>query len=165
VQSARKVESAGLGDRVEFVSLTVDPARDTPAQLHAYRKLFSPAPKNWTLLTGSPATVHRVLRSLGVYWKKVRGGDSPPPRSWRTNEPLRYDVDHSDELFFVGPESRERFLFDGPPHVSSSSAVPARLRGFMDAEGHHNLRKSAGREWTVPQVLTALSGITGHRIA
>ena len=41
----RAVMAAGLGHRVRFAELTVDPDRDTPARLRAYRALIgAPAP-------------------------------------------------------------------------------------------------------------------------
>lgn len=50
------VTAAGLGRRVHFVELTVDPSRDTPSRLRAYRKLIG-ASANLSLLTGSPAVI------------------------------------------------------------------------------------------------------------
>ena len=42
----RAVTAAGLGRRVRFAELTVDPGRDTPARLRAYRALVG-ALSNW----------------------------------------------------------------------------------------------------------------------
>src|ERR1700748_1576458 len=55
----RAVMAAGLGSRVRFVELTVDPGRDTPSRLRAYRQLVG-APANFSLLTASPAVLGQI---------------------------------------------------------------------------------------------------------
>ncbi len=44
VQTAREVAKAGNAHGAEFLTVTVDPQRDTPRRLAAYRKLFRPSP-------------------------------------------------------------------------------------------------------------------------
>lgn len=55
-----------LGSEVALVTITVDPVRDTPAQLKAYAAKFQAKP-GWTWLTGSPVAVNDVLKGLGAY--------------------------------------------------------------------------------------------------
>ena len=53
------VRKAGLGSRVAFVEVTVDPERDTPSRLRAYERLTG---VDWTLLTvGAAASVPGAL--------------------------------------------------------------------------------------------------------
>lgn len=163
VQTARAVENAGLGDYVQFVSITIDPRRDTPAQLTAYRKLFAPDPADWTTLTGPAAAVNKLWNTLGVYRKKVPQ-DTPPPKNWRTGQPLTYDLDHSDEVFFVDDSFHDRFVLEGPPHLSDTAAVPAQLQKFMDSDGHQQLNHPAKTDWTVPQAEQVLSWLLGKRV-
>jgi cytochrome oxidase Cu insertion factor (SCO1/SenC/PrrC family) len=66
VGAARAVTAAGLGDRVAFATITIDPHRDTPARLAAYRDQFAPAPADWRLLTGSPDTLAALWKDLGA---------------------------------------------------------------------------------------------------
>jgi protein SCO1/2 len=54
VAAARSGEHAGLGDRITFLSITIDPRRDTPLRLAAYRRLYGAAPADWMLATGTP---------------------------------------------------------------------------------------------------------------
>lgn len=59
----------GLGDEggdVSLVSVTVDPARDTPARLKAYAQKWKAKP-GWTFLTGERDAVKRVLEAAGAY--------------------------------------------------------------------------------------------------
>ncbi|WP_162308220.1 SCO family protein [Segeticoccus rhizosphaerae] len=164
VATARQVDRAGLRDKVEFVTVTVDPRRDTPAQLAAYRKLFKPAPANWLTLTGSQHDVMALWHTLGVYVKKVKGDQQPPPKNWRTGQPLRYDVDHSDEVFFFDAHQHDRFVLEGMPHVNHSAKVPASLLAFMGKQGRANVAHPMGPVWTVPQAVHVVSWLTGERI-
>ena len=50
--------------RLRFVSISVDPERDTPAALAAFAANFGAGP-NWTFLTGRKSDVDDVLRRLG----------------------------------------------------------------------------------------------------
>lgn len=163
VAAAHAIEKAGLGNKVVFLSITVDPGRDTRAQLAAYRKLYAPAPPDWLLATGSPSTLRDFWKTLGVYIQRVP--DKPPlPHSWRTGSPLTYDLTHSDEVFFVDQHSRERFLLEGAPHVAPGAPLPATLRRFLDATGRHNVSHPDPLAWTLPQALDVLSWLTAHHI-
>jgi cytochrome oxidase Cu insertion factor (SCO1/SenC/PrrC family) len=63
-----KVQKA-LGDRVgrDIVMLTisVDPARDTPASMKEFANKYGAGP-GWYFLSGAPENVHAVLRRLGA---------------------------------------------------------------------------------------------------
>ncbi len=164
VETARAVEKAGLGDYVQFLSITVDPARDTTTQLAAYKKLYRPAPADWSLLTGPVKAINTLWDKLGVYRQKVPHG-TPPPKNWRTGKSLTYDIDHSDEVFFVDTAFHDRFVLEGPPHVSDTAAVPPKLTKFLDAKGRQNLDHPASTAWTEPQALQVLGWLLGKRIS
>jgi len=55
-----------LGREVMLVSVSVDPARDTPARLAAYAARHQ-AREGWVWLTGEKPVVDRVLQDLGAY--------------------------------------------------------------------------------------------------
>lgn len=55
-----------LGQGIGLVSVSIDPARDTPARLKAHAAKFKAGP-GWTWLTGEPETVNKVLKGLGAY--------------------------------------------------------------------------------------------------
>jgi protein SCO1 len=78
----RKQLSAG--ERAfEILFVTVDPERDTPAEVGKYAALFnSPI----TGLTGSPAVVEQVKKQFGIYSKKVPDGQGG------------YSVDHTSTV-------------------------------------------------------------------
>jgi cytochrome oxidase Cu insertion factor (SCO1/SenC/PrrC family) len=50
-----------LGDDVVLLSISVDPARDTPEVLRAYSAPFAADPANWHFLTGDEAAIRQVV--------------------------------------------------------------------------------------------------------
>jgi protein SCO1 len=69
-----KLDTA-FGPQIAFVSITVDPERDTPEVLKQYAQNFDADLKGWSFLTGDPATVHEVGRKYGVIARKTADGD------------------------------------------------------------------------------------------
>ncbi len=53
------------GRDIHFVSITLTPLSDTPAELRAYKKAHGIG-ADWTFLTGQPAHVEQVTRGLGL---------------------------------------------------------------------------------------------------
>jgi protein SCO1/2 len=163
VAAARDVQQAGLADKVAFLSVTIDPERDTVSRLAAYQKLYAPYPSDWYTVTGSTAGLQGLWSTLGVYIQKVP--DTPPaPRDWMTGKPLTYDLTHSDEIYFLDTAGRERFILDGAPHVAAGAPVPAKIQDFMDATGKTNLAHPDATAWTLHDALGVIAWLTGHRI-
>jgi len=55
-----------LDEQVRLVSLSVDPARDTPARLKSYAEAHGARP-GWLWLTGQPPEVVAALKGFGTY--------------------------------------------------------------------------------------------------
>ena len=157
----RAVTAAGLGRRVRFAELTVDPGRDTPSRLRAYRKLTG-APSNWLLLTGRPAVIERIWRYFGVWYQRV-GENRPPGTDWLTGRTLSYDVDHADDLLYLDASGRLRFVVTGAPNASGAPVSPA-LRRFLNAQGQANLAHPDASTWTAADALTPIAWLTGRPI-
>ena len=64
-----------FGTKIAFVSITVDPERDTPAVLKEYAQAFGANLGGWAFLTGAPAAIREVTRSYGVFAAKAANGD------------------------------------------------------------------------------------------
>jgi len=64
-----------FGSRVFFVSVTVDPERDTPEVLGRYARAHGANLDGWAFLTGSPAQIREVSRRYGIFVKKQERGD------------------------------------------------------------------------------------------
>lgn len=158
VQTARAEARPTSAEPPVFVSLTVDPGRDTRDQLQAYRSLFTDPPRDWQAWTGSAKNVNALWDYLGVWRKRVADDPGPAPHNWRTGAKLTYDVQHSDEVFFFDAAGRERFVLEGVPYASAGS-VPSTLRSFMSAEGRKNLQHPAATAWTKAQAETVISSL------
>ena len=73
--SVQEKLGSAFGSQIAFVSITVDPERDTPDVLKEYAQNFGADLKGWSFLTGDPATVHEVGQKYGVIAKKAANGD------------------------------------------------------------------------------------------
>jgi protein SCO1 len=63
----RRELGAAFGSGVRFVSISVDPLHDGPAQLRAFAEKHGAAVPGWTFLTGNKADVDGVVKRLGQY--------------------------------------------------------------------------------------------------
>ena len=66
---------ATFGPKIAFVSITVDPDRDTPDVLKQYAQNFGADLEGWAFLTGNPAAIRDVGRKYGIFAKKTASGD------------------------------------------------------------------------------------------
>lgn len=158
VQTARAEAHPPSGKPPVFVSLTVDPRRDTTAQLAAYRRLFTDPPADWQAWTGSTENVNALWDYFGVWRKRVADDPGPKPHNWRTGAALTYDVQHSDEVFFIDPSGHERFVLEGTPEATRRS-MPTTLLKFMSDDGRKDLAHPKSTAWTKKQAETVLRSL------
>ena len=64
-----------FGEKIVFVSITVDPERDTAGVLKDYAQCFGANPAGWIFLTGAPHAIRDVTRRYGVFAAKTASGD------------------------------------------------------------------------------------------
>jgi protein SCO1 len=64
-----------FGARINFISITVDPKRDTPEVLKEYATNFGANLAGWAFLTGDPAMIRDVERRYGVFVETTASGD------------------------------------------------------------------------------------------
>jgi protein SCO1/2 len=97
-----------LGERagrdVHLISVSVDPATDTPERLKAWSQKFGAGP-GWTLVTGDRENITKLLKALGVYTASI--------------------TEHSP-LVLVGTEPARRWT------RAYGLAAPARLAELID---------------------------------
>lgn len=92
-------------DKVQPLFISVDPERDTVAQLKDYVALFHP---RLVGLTGTPEQVQATAKAYRIYYKKA-----PQPNA----KPDEYLMDHSSFLYLMGPDGR--FLGVYPANTSA----------------------------------------------
>ena len=98
-----------LDQRVRTIYITVDPSRDTPAQLRDYLAYFSTVDVRG--LTGSREEIDAVAERYGVLYKLQE-----------PNEAGHYLVAHTTTLFLVDREGRLRYRFhpsDTPEYIAA----------------------------------------------
>lgn len=104
-----------LGDRVEFLSFTVDPARDTPAVLRTYAERYRADPSAWRFLTGpEKAIVPLVVDGfhLGVTALPPTATSQASHQADQVHEP-EYEVMHSGRFVLIDRQWRIRAYYDG----------------------------------------------------
>ena len=69
ISMQRDVQAAGLGDRVVFLEVSVDPGRDTPARLAAYSQQFG---ATWPLLTAADSAQYTTVNNWATSFSTTR---------------------------------------------------------------------------------------------
>ncbi|TBW12395.1 SCO family protein [Azotobacter chroococcum subsp. isscasi] len=90
-------------ERLQVVMVSVDPQRDTPAQLKQYLAFFDPAYRG---LTGELADIQQLSGALGIPF--IPGDPSRED----------YTVDHSGNLALIGPDGTQRGFVRAPLNVA-----------------------------------------------
>ena len=70
----REVLGDRVGDDIFMYSISIDPERDTPEVLKAYREKFGIGP-GWTFLTGNEDEIILLRKRLGLYMEEIQGED------------------------------------------------------------------------------------------
>lgn len=106
---------------VSLVSLTADPAHDTPEVLRAYANRFEADPGRWQFLTGPQSEIYKV--ATGQLLLAV--AENPDP----DNAPIEDLFLHSTKLVLVDRQGRLRGVFDGtdPSVVEEIRVAVSRL--------------------------------------
>jgi cytochrome oxidase Cu insertion factor (SCO1/SenC/PrrC family) len=125
-----RLQSELTDPRLRFVTFTVDPERDNPAELRQYAAHFQADPERWWFLTGSEAEIHGLLRER--FKVAVERADGTP-------EPGQ-EFDHSTKLVLVDQDGLIRGYFDGmsasdgpdPAFEQNLDRLRQRVRQLLD---------------------------------
>ena len=93
VMSAALDELGPVGEKIQPVFITIDPARDTPEAMKLYVSNFHP---RMVGLTGSDQDIAAVAKAYRVYYAKAKGAENAPD----------YLMDHSTILYLMGPDGK-----------------------------------------------------------
>ena len=63
----RDMLGGAVGEDIRFVSISLDPLRDTPAAMKKFAQVHNADQDGWLFLTGRPDNVNSVTRLLGTY--------------------------------------------------------------------------------------------------
>src|SRR3954469_4633410 len=88
---ARVMQELGPdADRTQVLFITVDPERDTAADLQHYVSAFDP---RFIALRGDAAATQQVAKDFKIYYEKRKQGDT-------------YTIDHSSQSYVIDPAGR-----------------------------------------------------------
>jgi len=97
------------GAAVQPIFITVDPARDTVAQMKSYAGNFTP---RLLALTGTPAEIAVAAKAYRVYFQPVKGEGADD-----------YSVDHSAFVYLMGRDGR--YLAHFAPDIGADQMAAA----------------------------------------
>jgi protein SCO1 len=95
-----------LGSQVTFVSISIDPEHDRPAELEKYARERGADEAGWLFLTGTPAQIDRVLALYHL--DRMRNPDGT--------------VNHSAASYLLGPDGHQVRQYQ-PLEVKASAVV------------------------------------------
>lgn len=104
----------------QVVFITVDPHRDTPAQLKNYLS-SAEFPRGVIGLTGTDEQVAKVAKAYGVYYQKAGTGPS-------------YSVDHSSAIYLMDPKGRFDTVI--PYGLTPDQAKDSIVQAMRDQAAH-----------------------------
>ena len=119
--TALQVEAEALNklgpkaDKFVPILITVDPERDTPAQLASYVESFHP---QLVGLTGTQQEIDAVAKAYRVYMRKVEDPKSS----------AGYTFDHTSLIYVMGPDGTYRTHFT---HTTNADAMAERLARLL----------------------------------
>lgn len=97
VRVRKTLDEAHLwGDSVAFVSITLDPRRDTADTLRQYARVFRANDPSWHFLTGQPEKVAAVIADWDMWVKELPSGA----------------LDHPSRVFLLDPRGHEREIYN-----------------------------------------------------
>ena len=106
-----------LEEDIRFVFVSVDPERDTPAQLAQFVSYFN---SDFIGVTGTPEGIDQLTRQLGVMHLRVE----------TENGASGYLVDHTASVFLFDPDGRYHAVFSPP---LSADTITDNFRKMLQA--------------------------------
>jgi protein SCO1/2 len=116
----RELDAAGAAVPMQAVFVSVDPERDTPAQLAQYVRHFH---ERFIGVGGTLAQVQGLTAQLGIAFYH----DAPAADG-------NYLVDHSASVFLLDPEARLVSIFAAPQDAGRILARFREIRDFIQRE-------------------------------
>ena len=100
----------------QYVFVSLDPERDTPAVLGKYTGYFS---QEFLGISGAHGELNRLTQSLGVYYRRATAATGTD-----------YAVDHSAAIFLLDPQARLHALFSAPQDAERMAQQLRSLENF-----------------------------------
>ena len=101
-----------MGRDVVFLSITLDPERDTPEVLHRFGEKYGVDFRTWRFLTGPAPAIATVLEAYQVAVERERHGDTHD-----------YQLAHGNPLYLIDQWGRIRKRF-APTYLQVRGVEP-----------------------------------------
>jgi protein SCO1/2 len=111
-------ETPAAGGDVQFVFVSVDPARDTPEKLAAYVNYFN---AEFIGATGADENLMPLTRQLGIFFER-----DPPDSNGD------YSVAHSSAVLLIDPEGSLLAVFQAPHDPADVAKRFRQIREFIE---------------------------------
>ena len=121
-QLQKEILDRNLAGKVELVSFTVDPRRDTPEVLAGYAARYGADPRVWHFLTGPDSTIQPLLQNgfkvgaaLPADTVAVTAGtpQAAPTGAHQDAGPADYNLLHTSYFLLVDGHGKIRANYDG----------------------------------------------------
>jgi protein SCO1/2 len=127
-QTAQALAQKQLTDKVHLLSITLDPARDKPAVLRDYMRLYDVDARHWTFLTGSQKQIDQVLSDWGMWVRPTVGGQ----------------LDHPSRVFLLDGRGRIREIYN--LDYLRPAWVREDVQLLLNEEDHHGIHGTHGKK-------------------
>jgi protein SCO1/2 len=96
VQQELKKRGLDKDGSVHLLSISLDPAHDTPEALRGYMRLYNLSSAGWSFLTGAPEQVAKTITAWGMWVRPAANGQ----------------LDHPSRIFLVDQAGRIREIYN-----------------------------------------------------
>ncbi|MBI2487480.1 MAG: SCO family protein [Deltaproteobacteria bacterium] len=101
-----KLKENGIQDKVYFVSISLDPERDTPEVLKQHAKMMNLDLTNWVFVTGDENSIDSTIKVAGM--EAIKG-----PIEYSENGEPSYEIAHQNRISLVDEKGRIRKHYRG----------------------------------------------------
>lgn len=122
----RFTDHLGHFENVRFVSISVDPARDTPERLLQYSAAFEADPEKWFFLTGDKQAIYDLSQQ---HFRLAVGETAPEMR-------MPHAILHSTKFVLVDAKGRIRGYFDSSEPFQLKAVVRHAARLAKEGENY-----------------------------
>lgn len=116
---SKDLDSDGAADgNLQFVFVSVDPARDTPENLGKYVTYFDPS---FLGVTGAASALDALTRQLGIFVSRDAADESG-----------NYLVSHTGAVLLIDPEGQFVGVYQAPHDPPDIASSFRRIRAFLE---------------------------------
>jgi len=144
-----------LTSDISLLLVSIDPKRDTPERLKAFREKIG-LNENVSLLTGTEQDMNKFWDGFGIAREITEAENHAGHLDWFTGQPMTYEIVHSDGLFFISKDQKLKFLRLGTPDVSRI-IVNEGTKDLLNPEVVDKLATPVAGGWSASDLVRILS--------